>query len=138
MDKEQIQDKGTQTENIIALKGENSRFIDYSFGNVNTQALTINGSLNLTGIAVGNPVDGGTVNIPTSCSIVILQSTEEYTQLSLRMPLNPAYGQTLTIISIVDILNLSLEGTVFGTTKPIKIIADKPLKFIFAGKWYNC
>ena len=125
-----------ETKQEILYKGDQKRFVDYAFGNVQTQNLEINGNVVLNNILVGNPVDGGTINIPTTSCVVILQNTAEYTQLTLKMPLEPSYGQTLTIVSTVNVLNLSLDGT-FGTTKPIEIRKDIPLRFIYAGLWFN-
>lgn len=112
------------------------RFVDYSFGNVQTQNLEITGTLILNNIVTGNPVDGGTVVIPPKAGVVILQNTVDYTQLTIRMPLLPEYGQTLTLVSTVDIPNLTLDGS-FGTTKPTTMLKDIPLRLIFAGLWYN-
>ena len=119
------------------LKSDHRRFVDYSFGNVTTQSLNVGGNFCLSGVALGSPVDGGTVTIPTRCAVVVIQNTTVYTQLSMIMPLEPEYGQTLTIISTVDIPNLSLTGGSFGATTPTSITAGVPLKFIFVGQWFN-
>lgn len=121
------------------FKGDNSRFVDYSFGNVSTQSLDVNGSFSLSGVALGKPVDGGTVTVPTRCSVVLLQSDTPYTQLTVKMPIEPTYGQVLTIITTVDIPNLDLTGADFGTVKPIGMLGSVPLKFIYIDdKWFAC
>ncbi len=130
------QEKMETTNNMI-LKSDHSRFVDYAFGNVKLQSLEVAGNLCISGIALGSPIDGGTVTIPTKCAVVILQSTDLFTQLTMVMPLKPEYGQTLTIISIVDIPNLSLTGGTFATGAPTDMLAGVPLKFIFAGQWFN-
>ena len=124
-------------ESNVLYKGDHSRFVDYSFGNVKTQSIEISGNFVINSIAVGNPVDGGTITIPTKVAVVIIQSTTYYTQISIKMPLKPEYGQTLTIVSTVDIPNLSLIEGSFGTKKPTAIVSDIPLRFIFAGQWFN-
>lgn len=119
------------------LKGDQSRYVDYAFGNVKLQSLEVAGNLVLNSIAMGNPIDGGTVIIPTNSTIVLIQNTVPYTQLTMKMPLQPRYGQTLTITSTVDIPNLSLTGATFGTKEPIAMIENVPLRFVFAGSWFN-
>ena len=119
------------------LKSDQRRFVDYSFGNVQTQNLEITGNLILNNIVTGNPVDGGTVSIPSKAGIVILQNTVDYTQLTVKLPLLPQYGQTLTIVCTVDIPNLTLSNGSFGTTRPLSMSKDIPLRLVYAGVWFN-
>jgi hypothetical protein len=119
------------------LKGDATRFVDYSFGNVLTQGLTVSGELMLTGIAMGNPVEGGTVKIPNKVSVVIIQNLYPYTQLTFTMPVQPEYGRVISIVSTVDIANLSFINGSFTTKKPTSMSASVPLRFIFAGSWFN-
>jgi hypothetical protein len=119
------------------LKSDQTRFVDYSFGNVQTQSLQFTGNLVANSIVTGSPVDGGTVTIPPRATIVILQNTQVYTQLTLVMPTKPDYGQILIIVSTVDVPNLTLSGATFGTHQPYSLTADVPLRFVFAGSWFN-
>lgn len=128
---------GDGDNSIGILKGEATRFTDYSFGKVQTQELTVTGVVNFSGIAMGNPVDGGTVTIPPNVSIVILQNLYPYTQLIITMPLQPEYGQMITIVSTVNISNLTFTNATFGTTTPIAMVASVPIRLLFAGSWFN-
>lgn len=131
---EPLQDENEMS--VDTFKGDHTRFVDYSFGNVQTQNLKVAGSFTISGIAMGNPVDGGTLNIPKQCSIVVLQGAASYTQLTINMPLQPEYGQMLSIVSSVNVANLSLNGA-FGTPTPTLLSAGVPLRFIFVGTWFN-
>jgi len=133
-----MENKEVNVENEeILYKNDHSRFVDYSFGNVKTQSLEIAGNFIINSIAMGNPVDGATITIPSNSCIVIIQNTTDYTQLNMKMPLKPEYGQTLTLISTVDIPNLTLLDATFGTKEPTFMIKDVPLRFVFAGSWFN-
>jgi len=141
-----LQDDGQNTTNDaprdaqnddVLFKGDQSRFVDYTFGNVQTQNLEITGSVAMSAIAMGNPLDGGTVSIPSRCSVVILKNTANYTQLTVKMPLQPVYGQLLTIVSTVNVANITLAGSSFGTAAPASLVAGVPVRFIFAGQWFN-
>lgn len=119
------------------LKGDLSRFVDYSFGNVKTQTIEIEGNLIMSGIAIGSPIDGGTVNIPTQCSVVLIQNTSPYTQLTMNMPLEPTFGQVLMLISTVSIPNLALEGSTFGSVAPNSLSTTTPIRLLYVGSWYS-
>lgn len=121
----------------IVYKGEQTRFADYSFGNLQTQDLEVSGDLLVSGIAFGSPLDGGTIQIPEKVSVVIIQNTAPYTQLSMTMPLLPKYGKVISIVSTVDVSNLSFTNGLFGTQQPTSMKASVPLRFIFAGSWFN-
>ena len=127
----------TIIEEPMILKSEQSRFVDYSFGNVKSQSLEVSGAFSLSNIALGSPTDNGTVAIPSKCAVVILQNAAVFTQLTMKLPISPVYGQTLTIISVSDIPNLTLSNGAFGTIAPSAISAGIPIKLIFAGQWYN-
>ena len=122
----------------IFYKGSDAtRFVDYTFGSVETGSLTVTGNTMFAGIAMGNPADGGTVQIPQNITTVILQSIYPYTALTISMPMKPQYGQIVIIICTVNVTTLSLTNGTFGTTVPTSITAPKPLRFIFAGSWFN-
>lgn len=120
----------------ILLKDSNTHFVDYSFGSITAKNLEVSGAFIISGITTGNPVNGATVKIPKDTSVVIIQNTVTYTQLSFIMPLLPKYGQTLSIVSTVNITNFSLIGSTFGTTIPRILVASTPLRLIFAGSWF--
>lgn len=126
---------GNKSEQVY--KGEQTRFADYSFGNLQTQNLEVSGDMMMSGIAMGNPVDGGTVKIPDKISTVIIQSIYPYTQLTITMPNLPVFGKTIRIVSTVDVTNLTLSNGTFGTVKPTSLKASVPVRFIFAGSWFN-
>lgn len=118
------------------LGDSHSRFVDYAFGNVITQNLEITQNLIISGITTGTPLDGATVTIPPNISVVIIQNTLPYTQLTFVMPLKPQYGQILTIVCNVAILNFSLVGSTFGTVVPTNLAAGRPYRIIYAGSWF--
>jgi hypothetical protein len=121
----------------IVYKGEQTRFSDYSFGNLQTQNLEVSGDLLISGIAFGNPLDGDTIQIPEKVSVVIIQNTAPYTRLSVTMPLLPKYGKVVSIVSTVDIGNLTFTNALFGSQQPTTMKASVPLRFIFAGSWFS-
>ena len=126
-----------ETQNSSLLKAADStRFVDYKFGSLQTGDLTVTGEVIMSGIAMGNPVDGGTVRIPAKVSLVILQNTAAYTQLTITMPLQPDFGQTICLVSTVDVANVTFTSGAFGSTKPTELKANVALRFIFAGSWF--
>lgn len=118
------------------FKGDQSRYVDHDFGNLKSLNLSVGGSLSLSSIAMGSPVDGGTVTIPRTAAVVILQSVSPYTLLTLVLPKQPDYGQTLSMVSTVDVANVKFSGGTFGTKTPLSMTASSPLRFIFAGTWF--
>ena len=119
-------------------KGDsNTRFVDYSFGNVKAKSIEIQENLYLTSVVNGNPVDGATITIPPRCTVVLIQNTSPYTFLKFIMPIKPVYGQVLIISSSVDITSLQLNGATFAQTAPTQLTASSPLRFIFAGSWFR-
>lgn len=122
---------------IGRLRGDQTRFTEYSFGKLETVALDVTGDVMFSGIAMGNPIDGGTVKIPANVSTVILQNTSPYTRLTLTMPLLPPYGKVISIVSTVNVASVTFANATFGTTAPSKLDASEPVRFIFAGSWFN-
>jgi len=117
--------------------GSSSRFVDYTFGRVEVNGLTVTGDFQLSGIAMGNPIDGGTVNIPPNVAIVIIQSTLPYTSLTFNMPSQPNYGKILSIVSTVDIATVAFTNALFGTAAVTTMKNSVPLRFVFAGSWFR-
>lgn len=119
------------------LKSDQSRFVDYSFGNVQCINLQVSGSL-CTSVATASPLDGATLTIPSAVSHVLLQSASDYTQLSLKFPTNVITGQTLTITCTRNCPNVNFVNATFGTTTPTGLVKDRPIRLIYNGSmWFN-
>lgn len=140
-----VMDEAMDKENMVSeeaggkpeLLGDSTRFVEYSFGSVQTGSLQVQGELLLSGVAMGNPLDGATVKIPSNVTTVIIQNIYPYTQLTFTLPLQPGYGKILSIVSTVDVQNVQFANATFGTVKPTEMKASIPLRFIFAGSWFN-
>jgi hypothetical protein len=130
------QKSNDNNKNLPILKGDHSRHVDHTFGNVKSLNLNVAGSLSISSIATGSPVDGGTIHIPQTATIVIIQNVEPYTLLTFVLPKQPEYGQLLTISSTVDIANVKFSTSAFGGGAPSSMTANSPLRFIFAGSWF--
>jgi hypothetical protein len=133
---QQQQDDATQHHDMI-LKSDQTRFVDYSFGKVTTDSLVVAGDLYLSGIAIGNPTDGGTLTIPANISFVIIQSLYPYTSLTITLPVQPVLGKILTIVSTVSVQAVTFTSdSQFSTAVPTSIAPAQSLKLIFAGTWF--
>lgn len=128
-------ENGKNTE--MLLGGEQTRYTEYTFGKLQTQTLTVTGEVIMAGIATGSPIDGGKIKIPNNVSNVIIQSLYPYTALTIQMPQNPIWGKTVTVVSNRDVVTLMFENATFGTEMPTTMIASIPLRFIYAGQWFN-
>lgn len=127
-----------ESQSAVLLKGDQTRFLDYTFANVQCQNINITNNLIISSIASVSPVEGAVVSIPSGISYLIIQNTTFYTDLTLKLPFKPIYGQLLTIISTIDIINLQFTGGTISTQIPNSITNSIPLKFIFAGTWFSC
>ena len=116
---------------------DQTRLVNYSFGNVQTQDLTITGNVVQNNILTASPSDGSILNIPKVCTYLIIQNTTPYTQLTFKMPLEPVLGQMLTIISQVAIGGVAFTNASFGNNAPTAATASRSLRFYFADKWYT-
>jgi hypothetical protein len=130
-------DQIATTDKDALLGRDHTRFVEYSFGNLQTHNIKVSGDVVISGIAMGNPSEGGTITIPGQISTLIIQNTAPYTSLTIVMPLLPEYGKLLTITSTVEVINANFIQGSFGTAKPTTIKASVPLRFIFAGSWFN-
>lgn len=115
---------------------DQKRFVDVEYGNAKVQKLSVGSAICITGIAMASPSDGGVLQIPSTTPVVIIQGLQDYQYLTLKMPLQPEYGQLLTIVSTVNVLNLTLSDSIFATTQPTSLTASQPVRFLFAGSWF--
>ena len=120
------------------LKGDQSRFLDYNFASVQCQSINVTGNLVISSIASVSPIDEATITIPSGITYLLIQNTVPYNFLTFKLPFKPVYGQILTIISTVDILNVQFVNGEISTPAPTSVSGDKPLRFIFAGTWFGC
>ena len=68
---------------------------------------------------MGNPVDGGTMKFPEKVSVIIIQNISPYTQLTIIMPVIPEYGKVISLVSTVDVANLTFINGLFGLLYPL-------------------
>lgn len=111
-------------------------FLDYQFGTVITNTLTINDSLIINSIMTANPVEGGTVIIPNYATVVYISNTAPYISVTFHLPSNPKIGKVLSIVTNVDISNVFFTNGNFGTTVPVYILNSQPYRIIFAGTFW--
>jgi hypothetical protein len=112
---------------------DNSRFVDYTFGTVTSDIVTVNNSLNIAGIVTSTPVEGGSLHLPNNATVVYINSTIGYFQLTFIMPLKPIHGQLLIITSNVSVSSLVFNGngTTFGMQMPNTLAANNPLRILY-------
>jgi len=119
------------------FKNDNSRFTTSNFGSVITKSIDIRDTLLLSSIVTVNPTEGGVVNFVNDATIVVIQSSIPYVQLTFILPLKPLYGQVLIITSNVNISSIVFNGNgaSFGMTMPTSILASEPLRLVYAATW---